>query len=245
MKKLISVFVFVTIFPFNLPTLCAEELREQEIPFQLVGHLIVVKASAQGLPKLRLVIDTGATHSVVSKRIVKKLGLKKYSRSTPVRAFGKTQSSQRVILQKVRMGPILTTMVCFVTELPGPWSKFDGIVGMDVLQRHNLTIDYARKTIRFATREHFRTTIPCRFFAGIVIVELDTAGETLQVVVDTGVSTLVLDGDKTKTRLSGPVVNLRREMGFGGGASIQRQTWLRGARLGPGEWKKLPTLSFT
>ena len=243
MKKLTSLFCSVTLF---FPTLCAEkELREQEMPFQLVGdHLIVVKASAQGLPRLRLVIDTGATRSLISRRVVKKLGLKKYSRSTPVHAFGKTESTQRVILQQVRLGPILTTMVCFVADLSGRWSGFDAIVGMDLLHRQNLTIDYTRMTIRFGSREHFQAVIPFRLDAGNVVVELHTADENLQVVVDTGAPTLVLDGDKTKTWLSGPVMRLPKEIGFGGGVSIRRTAWLRGARLGASEWKKLRTLLF-
>ena len=86
--------------------------------------------------------------------------------------------------------------------------------------------------------------IPFRLHARDVIVELHTAGQNLQLVVDTGAPTLILDGDKTKTWLSGLVVRLPRELGLGGGASIRRVTWLRGIRLGPTEWKELRTLLF-
>ena len=236
MKQFVALLILATASPFLLSQSMDEGQTSQEIPFQLFeGHVVLVEGSVRGLQPLRVIIDTGATHSVVSKRIVKKLGLKRYAQSSKVHAFGRPQKTETVVLNQVRIGPMLTTMVCFVSDLP--WSKVDVIVGMDVLQRHNLTIDYARKTIRFGVRESFEATIPFRLEAGQVIVELQIAGRNVLVAIDTGASRLILEGNKAERWASGPVVNSPKDVVIAGRASRQRTTYFKDVRLGPTEWK--------
>ena len=46
-----------------------------EVPLQQVGHLFVVTVKLNGEQDARLIVDTGASHSVVSHRLAIELGL--------------------------------------------------------------------------------------------------------------------------------------------------------------------------
>ena len=132
--------------------------------------MIVIKGSTKNGYPLNLMIDTGATHSVVDERIVQKLQLKPLPETThKLEVFGKSLDRPQVLLPGLQFGPIKTSLLCFVAALP--WSGVDAIIGLDLLRQNNFTIDFESKKISFGPRAtHFLSTIPFEADSSKVIV---------------------------------------------------------------------------
>lgn len=79
-----QVRVTVLVLAFAATTLNADPI---ETPFKLHDHLVVVKGSINGHENLNLIIDTGATYTMISKQLNKKMNIK--TSKAPVISWGK------------------------------------------------------------------------------------------------------------------------------------------------------------
>lgn len=228
-----------TILLLSLPS--AAQDAASETPFVLLkGHLIVVRPWAKGLD-LNLMIDTGASQSVFNKKVVRKLGLKPFPKAYKVHAFGKNYTAQRVALHAVRIGPIVTSLVGFVSELPS-WWEIDAIVGLDLLRNYDFTIDYRSKVIRFGPRTHFESFLHFENHSKELIVPVRVQDTDLRLVVDTGAPTIILSRPRIRNRIKRLAVLTSIPVSDVAGVSMHRKVRLSSFQLGSSKWNKVCAL---
>ena len=211
------------------PGLSAEPTRE-DLSFTLQqGHLVVVRGSLAG-QELRVVIDTGATHSLVKKGTVKRLRLNTLPEAYALNAFGKKTKVKRVVLRGLRVGTVMTSLPCFVGDIP--WPKIDAIAGMDFLEGRNFTIDYEAKTILFGSGNHFASSTPFALESGHLVVAATVWGKKVRLVVDSGAPTLNLYRKRVKSWIGKLPSDGVRQIHHVAGKSRHEEVWLPGIELG-------------
>jgi predicted aspartyl protease len=157
------------------------------IPFELVSDfLVVVKGQIGELYGLKFIVDTGATHSVVDRRVADKLRLQR--RTGKVMNFDRYIPVEWVDLPDLRVGSLrsgaLSVMVLKLAEYSEVAKNVDGIIGLDLLSKSKkLTIDYERNTLSFQLADGGAGD---RVYAGGFTIPFVVQGIIMSLVVDTG-----------------------------------------------------------
>jgi predicted aspartyl protease len=167
-----------------------------EISFKLYrGYAIVVRGSVGNLKNLNFLIDTGAVPSVLDQRIAQRLHLAGNKEKLSV--FTQKVDTERAIAPDVQVGPvraealpIVVRDLSFATDALG--SRIDAMIGFDFLGHGPFTIDYGSKKIVFGPIDPSLTGIPYEAHPGYALVKLKIQQKSLQLLVDTGASDLVL-----------------------------------------------------
>src|SRR5581483_4645407 len=117
------------------------------IPFDLLGNRPFIKVMINGKGPLRLVIDTGASLSVISEKAAERLGIRPVARGGNARAVGGTGSFPIVytVLDSVAIGetrietvPAYIRTVHIASDTPEE-ERADGYVGLSVLANYAVT----------------------------------------------------------------------------------------------------------
>lgn len=168
----------------------------QTLPFKLYdGYLVTVQCSAAGHPNLTAVIDTGVSETVIDLSLAKRLGLQ--LRSDKAVFVNKEAAVWAVIVPQVELGPItadsLDGIAADLSALKGKLGVHpDLLIGMDLLHRSNLVIDYKARVLTFGTiasLSHQAKLSPNERFA---IVESTISGKAVRLQVDTGLNGILL-----------------------------------------------------
>jgi Aspartyl protease len=170
--------------------------RRDEVPFKLYrGYVIVVRGSIGGLKNLNLLLDTGAVPSVLDSRIARKLRLRGQPRQIDVP--NKKLATERVTVPEINVGPLgvhnLSMDVVdlsYTEDILG--AKIDAMVGFDVLGQTPFTIDYESRRLIFGAIDPSFSTVPYSPNLPYALVLLHIQQETLEILVDTGASNLIL-----------------------------------------------------
>jgi Aspartyl protease len=152
-KKPVYCFLCPWLFALSLPYSIAAQQEQTvrpstaslEMPFLLYnGYLIVVEGRIGDLTGLKFILDTGVTTSVLDSKIAAKLKLS--GRPNHVVTIGKTVPVESSTIPEVQFGPVQARNVeMFIASL-NKLSDFahgvDALIGVDLLQLNNLTLDY-------------------------------------------------------------------------------------------------------
>lgn len=122
--------------------------KPSEVPFELGGKVVFLKAEINGKGPYRLILDTGATETVITPPVAKALGIK----TTPV-----TAAQRRGTVQSLAVGSaIATNLGVYVFDPPQALSlrldsglDYHGLLGYTFISRFLTTIDYTKSTVRF------------------------------------------------------------------------------------------------
>jgi predicted aspartyl protease len=168
---------------------------EREISFRSAhGYLIVVQGQIGNLDKLSFILDTGTTRSMISRKLADNLGLERHP--FQLLNFGKSVSVECAIVPIVRIGPIRKTNVQLVVLDLAHYSRFadnvDGIIGMDLLDRNNFTVNFAARKVLFNTVSPDATMRPAQSQRNCVTVTIEIQGQPVTLVLDTGVQGILL-----------------------------------------------------
>jgi hypothetical protein len=185
-----------------------------EIPFELRGgFLIVMEGRIAQLKGLRFVLDTGASYSVVDRKIAEKLTLRR--RPGKVFNFDKIVPVEWADFSEVQFGPIEVHKASLMVADLVNFSKFrervDAIIGLDLLcASREMLIDYeAHKVIFHAGTSSMDTSAPrCPPF---LTMDVFVQGHLLRLMVDTGMEGILLYEERLKR-----FPNLRLEHAKGG-----------------------------
>lgn len=172
--------------------------EEERVGFKLErGYLIVVKCSIGGLTDLTGIVDTGVSESVVDLSIVKRLGL-------ATQADQATFLTQRakvfaVSIPTLRLGSVTAGPVAGIaTDLHSLTADYgispDILIGMDVLERSNLLIDYKNHQLSFTSEAipGLAHQMPLEGEDRVPLVAVEFRGKQLHLQVDTGSSGVMI-----------------------------------------------------
>src|SRR5271167_3093489 len=223
----------------GLPAVVSATNDRSTLRFDLYGgYTIVVRGSAGRLRNLNFIVDTGAVPSVVDQRIADKLGL--VGDTEPLSVFSSTLRAQRVMLPSVMLGPIQTGPLPALVEDLSPFSKalgtpIDGVIGLDVLNQSDFTLDYVSKQIVFGQVEPSdpARAVPIEVNAGYVTVQASIQNKPLCLMVDTGTMDLILFGNRVRDRALGMRLLSQKSVTNLGGRIELARAELPEASLGP------------
>lgn len=121
-----------------------------EVPLQQVGHLFVATAKLNGEQDARLIVDTGASHSIVSHRLAIELGL--YSDSTmgtaTMNTVGGSVQAPLARIKSIRLAEAeVRDSVVVIYDLPDSPSGVEGLLGLSALRQFQVTLDPAKKML--------------------------------------------------------------------------------------------------
>jgi predicted aspartyl protease len=171
------------------------------IPFKLYdGFAIVVRGGIGNQNDLNMLIDTGAVPSVIQHRLALKLGLQ--GPREDVSVVGQTLSMERVMIPTIRLGtqdfpPVSVVVLDLMPVEKRLGVRLDAIVGLDVLSRRNLSIDYQLKRIEIGTSANNGRAVPFELLtatdAPYVVVQIQTNdSRVVRLLLDTGADGITL-----------------------------------------------------
>lgn len=168
----------------------------EDVDFRLRNNfLIVIDGSIGSIEGLSLLVDTGATRSVVDRTIVEKLrGAFTHSN---VFIGGERRLTPEAEIDDLKFGPIwIRKLTVFAMDL-SPLSKMAGtpiqaIIGLDVLRLQSLEIDYRHKKLHFGRSNFLRYSATFHPDSPYLLVTASIDGAAVRVMVDTGADRLSL-----------------------------------------------------
>jgi predicted aspartyl protease len=130
------------------------------VPLQIVHHRVLVSARLNHTEQVTLLLDTGATHTLLHPDIAARLGLRPAPdapRNTTTVFGGRHIAFPLVQLAAIAVGDALVEglQVGVFLALPGATSVH-GILGGDFLQHFVMTLDYATNQLWLATNPALR-----------------------------------------------------------------------------------------
>ena len=158
------------------------------------GYITLAQGSANGVPNLRFLLDTGATDSAIDRTVAEKLGLR--IRPTHVTSFDKTVVSGWA-LTDLTFGPEHASnarvMIEDLSYLQRLGIHIDGVIGLDWLRRRSFAVNYARQCITFGPVETAGMRgVPMLANETAIRVEAKVDGRPVWMAADTGAPTPVL-----------------------------------------------------
>ena len=176
--------------------------RVGEVPFELVnGFLIVFEGRIGSLTGLKFMLDTGATQSIVNRKIARKMRIPLHRKQ--IFDFDKFVDADWGIFPDVNFGPIQLGDVSMLVGDLARFSDFakevDGIIGWDLLSLNSFTIDYDTKTVFFNPLKQ-PASLPKPNPVGMIL-QLQVQDHPVDVLVDTGIQGVVLFEDRLLSQI--------------------------------------------
>jgi predicted aspartyl protease len=150
-------------------------------------YLVTVEGQIGSLSGLRFVIDTGATYSVVNRRIAQSLKL--VHTSGRIFKFDHYATVDWAVFPSLQVGPIaVSNPKLIVDQISDPAREVDAIIGLDLLAKSKrLLIDYENHTVSFGeTFAGNAANLTC------LTVQIVLQGRTLNLVADTALRGFIL-----------------------------------------------------
>ena len=155
---------------------------------------IVAPVMINGEGPFRFVVDTGATHSAVSKPLAEELNLVNEKAGAPsVLLSGVTGSAEVAVVRiesltvgELSLGPLDVPVINAVL------ADADGVLGADAMIDSRLTIDFKENRIviersSFQAPPRYFYTVPVRFgFGRLLLADAKIGNVTVKAIIDTG-----------------------------------------------------------
>jgi hypothetical protein len=215
--------------------------KKAEVPFEYENGFIVVQVVFNNIFPLKFILDTGAEHTILTKREITDLLQIDYQRRFVIMGSDlKTELGAYLV-----RGIVLTMGNMYLSNrsmlvLEDDYFSFDefagldvhGIIGADLLRRFVVMIDYRKKTVTFYDPSKF--TLPHGKFTELQVelhrnkpyiythtdLPRDTSAQ-LKYLMDTGASVALMMYTITDTLLQLPEQFIRSNIGMGLGGFIE------------------------
>ena len=121
------------------------------IPIQTNGSVVIVPVTLNRAVQTNMILDTGASFTVVSQQLAGRLGLKPTRRVSLVTANG-TVGAPLAPLGSLKVGEAEATNLTVVIQDFSPTPALGGLLGLDFLSRYHTSIDSRRQLLVLAPR---------------------------------------------------------------------------------------------
>jgi Aspartyl protease len=168
-------------------------------PFDLTDRgEIVVPVMVDGEGPFTFLLDTGASHSVVSDELARRIGAEAVAKTAVTSVAGR---EWRVVVRidRLALGPYTNDGVLASVVGAGALSstgRIDGLIGQDVLGARRYTLDFRQHLVEwresFAPPAHTVSTLALRAVAGRFLAELPQGDQVIQLVPDSAAGAVVL-----------------------------------------------------
>ena len=134
-----------------------EQRRAYQTPAMIRGNRVTIPVEVALGPRvahLVMLIDTGASATVLHRQALANLQLPQGEKVIARIADGRTVDSEKIKFRYIEIGPFRQDSVhAMVIEPQGPPLPFDGMLGMDFLSAHPHRIDYENERILWEFQE--------------------------------------------------------------------------------------------
>ena len=116
------------------------------VPLQRIGSLLVVTLTINRTREARLIVDTGASHTILSHRIAQDLDLYADASTTPVtmHTVGGSVRGDVVRVDSIRVAHAeVRGTTAAIYDLPDAPAGVDGLLGLSFLRQFRVTVDTA------------------------------------------------------------------------------------------------------
>lgn len=120
---------------------------EVTVPIQRAGSLLVVQAQINGSRETRLVLDTGASHTILSYSVARDLGILSEQRGTTVtlKTAGGPVQADVVRVNSIRIGEAeVRNSQAAIYDVPDAPTGVEGLLGLTFLHQFAVTLDVAK-----------------------------------------------------------------------------------------------------
>ena len=117
------------------------------VPVQRQGRLLIVSTQINGTRQARLILDTGASHTILSREVSNDLGLLIGTESAPVvlKTAGGTVQAELVRVDSISLAEAeVRNSLVAVYDMPDTPPGVDGLLGLTFLDKFEVTLDPAR-----------------------------------------------------------------------------------------------------
>ena len=168
-------------------------IRVQQMPLL---PFVFAEVSINGKGPFRFLVDTGATQTVVSQKVVTQLGLNKIATNLMFGVGGEGKVASPIFrADSIKVGEVTVRNVPLGT-MNNPLLDLimDGILGPSLLSDFVVTMDYPRSQIELSkTPPATGTVVPTWFFSGLLMVPVDVNGKFKgNFLIDSGADSTLL-----------------------------------------------------
>jgi predicted aspartyl protease len=207
------------------------------------GYLIVVRGSAGPLKDLNFLLDTGASPTVLDRRLANKLQLVELP--GVLGGLNGRVAAGRAIAPGLQIGPtrrdnlpvVIEDLSFFDKALP---VRIDGVIGLDVVGQMAFEIDYSSREINFGPISHLKNSVRLWLKDGLPVVDAKVDQASVHLLLDTGASSLILFDAKTPIPASPVKISAGQRSANMIGEFERKQVQLRSLRLGQAEFLQEP-----
>jgi predicted aspartyl protease len=198
--------LFLPTFDAKAQTTSAETVRISELTFRLSsGYLIQVNGSIGTQSNLKFILDTGATITIIDRKISDKLKLDR--RPAESFNFDRKFKWESATLPDLQFGPVHATNVTVFIGRLAEYSEFakdaDAVIGMDLLQFSNFSIDFDTHKITFRPSMEKVSVFAGDPLLQCPLLEVQVQGHPVRLIVDTGLAGIVFYEERLRTSVPG------------------------------------------
>lgn len=215
--------------------------KKVEIPFERQGNFIIIKVIFEGLFPLRFILDTGAEHTILTKKEIPNLLGIPYERT--INLMGTDMKTQVVahIIRRVRLqlpNVLFTKDIIVLDDDYFQFDKFlgleiDGVIGAETLRGYIVKFDFQKQIITLYDPSVFKANdhknfeeLPVEiirskpYIKATAQIQSDTSAE-LKLLIDTGAALSLLLHTYSTPGLSLPEHVIKGNIGTGLGGEIE------------------------
>lgn len=219
----------------------SQNSKKIEVPFEYENNFIIVNVLFNNFLPLRFIFDTGAEHTILTKREISDLMAINYTRKFSIMGADLTTVLTAYLTQNIDL-----TMGRFkalnknILVLDDDYFKFDefagidvqGIIGADLFRRYVVKINFKRKIITLYNPTHFNLPskkyvelpIEIRRHKPYVTTNVQFADQTelkVKLLLDTGASLPLMLHTNTHPNLNLPEKIIRSKLAIGLGGDLE------------------------
>jgi len=209
LKTFRSTFLLLSVcaqFPFSLSGQTLQPMtsgnNQIEIPYEYAGgHMISVRGSIGTHKNLQFLIDFGTTYTLLDRQVVNESA---NGEKVEVTHFSNSIESTETVVPEFTIGALVIkdfhAYTVDMALIPAAPREISGVIGLDLLRRQNVTIDFLEKKLVFSSRAHGDYQAPLVQCDSGFAVNASWKGIPVKLALSTGVEVLTLDEERVRQK---------------------------------------------